>query len=134
MSLPEIEWLVSADMRHQIEPHLLAALRYCPPWMLTLTVRYEPHEGDLLSTSVLPEYRTASIVVGSGWFSDTDIEKRVSFVHEILHQYVETLAVVFRDLLGAMEPDKAMKTWAGEQWRRAEEAMICDLSRSLLDA
>jgi hypothetical protein len=123
--------MLSDEQRAVFEPHLTAALHYAPPWLDNLTVRYDPDESNLLSTSVLPEYRTSSIRVGNGWFSETEHERAVSVYHEVLHAHVETLAVVFHDLLTAWEPDEAMQRWAKEQWRRAEEATVCDLSRSI---
>lgn len=127
-----IEWMLSPEQRKAVEPMLLRGMHYCPPWIASMAVRYDPEERNLLSTSVRPEYRYASLRVGNAWFSESKDERGVAVYHEVLHQYVEALAVVFNDLLeAATEEDSPLAKWASEQWRRAEEAMICDLSRAI---
>jgi hypothetical protein len=128
---PPVEWIVSAEHRTALEPLLARALHYAPPWLANVSVIYDPHEKSLLSTTVLPEYRVQTIRVGNGWFSETAEERAVNVYHEALHAHVETLAVVFQDLLTACEPSDQLRRWAEEQWRRAEEAVVSDLARSI---
>lgn len=129
-----VDWIVAPEQRQEIEPHLTVALRYLPPWVRSLTVRYDPTEENLASVGVQPEYRTAAVRVGDGWFSESHAERRIAMVHEVLHAHLQTLAVVFADLLAAMEPDDALRRWAEEQWRRAEEGVCTDLADVLTAA
>jgi hypothetical protein len=130
-----VDWFVEAEQRTALEPGVTEALRYVPPWVRSVNVRFDPDESQLASVSVLPEYRTLTIRVGSGWFSETASERRVALIHEVTHAYVEVLAVVFSDLLNATtNDDDALRDWAREQWRRAEEGVCSDLSRAIAAA
>jgi hypothetical protein len=125
------EWLVNDEQRAFIKPLWADVSRFLPTWVQSVSIRFDPNCDDLANISVRPEYRTASIRIGSAWFSEEAAERRVTLLHEVLHAYVEELAVVFRDLLGACEPKEPLRKWAEEQWRRAEEGAVCDLSRRL---
>lgn len=111
------------------------AARFAPGWMETLTVRYDPAEGDIASVSSSPEYRNAAIRVGNSFFADDASERRVSLTHEVMHGHIETLAYVFNALLeSTTEEDSPLRKWAKEQWRQAEEGCVCDLSRRIVEA
>lgn len=129
--LARVEWLLSDQMRVQIEPCLRAALRFAPPWLQSLSVRYDPNVEDLMQIGVRTEYRHANIQVGNAWFSETESERRNAVIHEMVHTHTQGMHDVYAALLEALEPPEAVKRWADEQWRRAEESAVCDLSRVL---
>lgn len=133
LNTPSVEWCLYPEQREKIEGPLMRALFYAPSSIHVVCVRYDGGIDDLASTSVLPEYRTANIAVGSGFFADAQDERSVVMLHEVLHQQVETLAVVFDDLLKAAvaDEDAALHKWAKDQWRRAEESLITDLARRI---
>jgi hypothetical protein len=126
--------MLTDEMRAQVEPTLRAALRYAPVWLQSMNVRWDSDVGGLLCINAQPEYRCANIRVGDQWFSEGEGERRIAFVHEILHTQVQCLAVVLDDLIDATDPAEPLRKWAKEQWRRAEEGMICDLSRRIVGA
>lgn len=131
----KIEWIVADEQRDTLQEDLEFAICFAPRWLDLLTVRYDPAEEHLASTSPSPEYRNASIRLGNGLFSEDREERRCALLHEVLHGQVSVLAQVFDALLdAAIEKDSALHKWACEQWRQAEEACICDLSRRIVEA
>lgn len=129
-----VEWKVAPHGREVFEAHLTKALHYAPPWLRMVTVRDDAADsGCLLNTSVMQEYRVSTIRVNDSWYAESDPEKLVAVVHEVLHAHIEGMAVVFKDLLSAIEQDEhsPLRKWAEEQWRKAEEGCISDLSRAI---
>lgn len=131
MDAKKIEWIVSPEQQPTIESALIPALRFVPPWLQSLTVRYDPSEENLAAIHVQPEYRHANLRIGNAWFSEIEEERAVALLHEVLHCHIEALAVVYDGLMQATTEEGPLKTWAAEAWRRAEEAVVCDLSRVL---
>lgn len=125
---PSIEWIVQDHMRGQIEPHLEAALAVAPRWLQSLTIRYDPSVDGLLDVGSQPEYRFAVIRVGNAWFSEDETERNKAFVHEMVHVHLQPLHGVLEDLADAVNVDSNLRRWMAEQWRRAEEGAICDLT------
>lgn len=130
----EVEWRLAEQGKARFAPFLARALHYAPPWLRSLVVRENTaDDASLLNTSVMEEYRVSVIRVSDAWYAESEPEQLIAAIHEVLHSHVEGLAVVFRDLLQAVEPDEkaALRKWGEEQWRRAEEACISDLSRAI---
>lgn len=128
----QVEWCVYGEQREKVESALLRALHYAPSQTESVSIRYDPNEGNLASTTPLPEYRTANIRIGNGIFSETGDERAIAILHEVLHQHIETLAVVFDGLVRATTTEgDALRAWAEETWRRAEEGVIAELSHRI---
>lgn len=127
-----IEWLMSEEMRRQIEPFFLRALHFLPPWTQSLTVRYDPTESDPCTIGVHSEYRMAHVQIGDSWFAETEPNKLKDFVHEIAHLHTGGLSAAFKALLeSTTEEDSPLRKWANEQWRLAEEACVSDWSETM---
>ena len=129
-----VEWCLYPEQREKVEHHMLRALHYAPSQTESVAVRYDNAETNLASTSPLPEYRTASIRLGNGIFAETERERGIAILHEVLHQHIEQLAVVFDGLVQATTSEgDALRTWAEEMWRRAEEGVISELSHRIYE-
>jgi hypothetical protein len=128
-----VEWGMEQEQREAVEPLWNKVSYLLPTYIQCLNIRYNAHSENLAQTGVLPEYRTVSLEIGPAWFAETEAERLVALRHEVLHTYIETLSVVFGDLLTAAVPDEnaPLRQWGKEQWRRAEEGVISDLSRRL---
>lgn len=128
-----VEWGMEEEQRAKVEPVWNRVCYLLPPHVQSLNIRYNAHSDNLAQAGVLPEYRTISLEIGPAWFAETDSEKEVALRHEVLHAHVEVLAAVFNDLLNAtvIDEDSPLRLWAKEQWRRAEESVISDLSRRI---
>lgn len=130
--IEELVWIVSNSQRVFLEPLMGAALQVAPPWLRTLSVRYDPNLEDIAKVRVLPEYRTAHMQVGDAAFSDSPQETPITILHELMHTHVAALSNAFTALLEATtEPDTPLRAWAERVWHDAEEGCVTDLSRKI---
>jgi hypothetical protein len=126
----EIEYILSDHQREQIEP-LCERLRVMfPPWVASLSVRFDPDHDDPAQVHARPEYRSIGIAIGNAWFSEVPDEQAVHLIHELAHGFVAPLAQAHAGLLNALtDEDTPMRRWGEEALRIAEEGCVSDLSR-----
>lgn len=77
----------------------------------------------------------ATIGISGAWLSKEEMHRRGRTVaHELVHLSLEPMADAFRDVLKATlgDKDEALRSWAKEQWRRAWEGAVCDLTGALV--
>jgi hypothetical protein len=84
----EIEYILSDHQREQIEPLMERLRAVMPPWVASMTVRFNPDLSDVARVNAQPEYRMIGINIGDSWFSETPEEQTVALVHELAHGFV----------------------------------------------
>lgn len=129
----KVDYIVSDNQRDALAAPVDRALGAAPHWLRELTLRYDPgmDEGILL-IRISEEYRCAGVRVSDAYFADTEHQRWLAPIHEISHLHYRRLSDVFQSLLrAATNEDDPLRKWADEEWRRAEEASVCDLAEVL---
>jgi hypothetical protein len=123
-----------AVVRPVIEEVLEHHLWIVPTWCHRIYVGYDdrPADGGLaLFVETNPEYRWARITVCPGVLKCPAWEKEQHVVHELFHLPLEPLHVLAADLRN-LAADRAPAAFLNEQWRRAWEGAVCDLTAAHL--
>lgn len=123
---------VPPELRSALQP-LLDEFKYLvPTWCHTVNISNstEAKEEELACAQVLPEYRQAFICFSPLWIEAREDLRRDAVLHEILHISIEPMRQVLIDLLDSTYDDDRAGA-AHEQWRKAFEGTVCDLSRAL---
>ena len=82
---------VQPDVRAILEPYLDRYAWLIPAWCYRVFVRFEECEAsgndttDVASTVINKTYRWASIRFHGGFLTDTEFERRMDTIHELLH-------------------------------------------------
>lgn len=132
------------EVRDAFGAALLPVLSLAPAWLHTLNVRWEPNgppssEDDggpppTLSVVASPEYREATVFVGPTFLSEQARERLNLVRHEFLHLPLAEMDAVVVSLLARLkESQPEFHAFAAEQYRRALEGAVCDLTRALGD-
>lgn len=125
------------EVRRAFAPLLYQHLWLVPGWCRQLFLQYDPH-GDPnadASSSSEPEYRQGRITLHAGWLDANPTQRRLEVIHEILHlpmsPMVEEHAEAVDRLFVDGDAPKYRETLQ-EQWRKAFEGTVQDLSFAIL--
>lgn len=106
--------------------------RIAPPWCREVLIGYEDkHEGNsALYVTGHPEYRWARITVCPSSLSLDITAREKHLVHELFHLPLEGMHHEHSVVKGFV-PER-MIGYVDEQWRRAWEGAVCDLTEAYL--
>lgn len=127
------------EVREALRPLLHQYLWLVPGWCRLLQVRYQQgHEGGeavQAQMSVSEEYRWAELVLFAGWIDSCPTERRSTIIHELLHIPTGPAATIHLNTVDRLFEDgdaPKFRETLKEEWRRAYEASVQDLTFSIL--
>jgi hypothetical protein len=121
---------IPAEYRAAIEPLIERHRWVLPGWVQMLYVEFY-HDDASLSTLTRVEYRKVSLRIHPPFLSQCEASRSDDVLHEFLHAPLEAMRDVVFSLLDATGADDALRKWAEEQLRVANEMAVCDLTHAI---
>ena len=132
--MTRIDWSPSVPMEvaGALAPILERWLFVVPSWCHVLRVVWDSGLGEHpAEVAAQAEYRYAEVTFGPTWLNEDAGSREDQVVHELCHLLVVPISDFVDD---AMEADAGGDAFKVEQWRRANESTVQDLTRAFLDA
>lgn len=131
-----VEWMnVPDEVRRTMRALIHARLWRLPAWCTRLCVNWDDATDDpkgdgrpsIARMRVDTEYRTAALIVGPQWLSESSETRAATIDHEFAHVPLQAMTDLFIRVVGYFETrNRALHDEYVEAWRLAWEGAVCD--------
>ncbi len=123
---------IRKDLREPLEAVINKYRILLPVWLQKLVVNMwdTPNDGEVANVHTMHEYRTATLNTNASWLSQSDYERELTIIHELLHICLDPMDVypqnVFDQLLEHDAPN--YHATVKDEYRAKVEGVVQDMT------